>query len=312
MRKARKQAGEEALAIEQEMAFLATELMVTIESARHLPKMDVMGTCDAFCELEWQSQKYKTTVKKNSYSPDWNETFAFPVKNISAGVSSLTVVVMDWDMMSKSDLVGEVVIPGNTLQAFLQGQHPLTMNDSFAVLNKGKAVIGNDKKPCVLNLKMRLLVPDEKTLAQPALEKPASTAKSKAEAEAEAKAERSMSSSRPNVAPPGDSDEEDLEYDKREGISVEDVPPLPQEHGGLEEDASDVDDATDAETSLHHPLAPAAANSILGALDALDDDASENEKGGGRHARITWDEASPAHSPSKRHALTPATWHVYQ
>jgi hypothetical protein len=123
--------------------------------------MDVMGTCDAFCEVEWQGQKFKTTIKKNSYSPDWNETFAFPVENISAGVSCLSVVVMDWDMMSKNDLVGEVVIPGNTLQGFLQGKHTVTMEDSFEVLNKGEAVIGNDKKPCLLNLKMRLVVPDE-------------------------------------------------------------------------------------------------------------------------------------------------------
>jgi translation initiation factor IF-2 len=64
-------------------------------------------------------------------------------------------------MMSKNDLVGEVVIPGHTLQAFLQGKHTVTMEDSFEVVNKGETVIGNDKKPCVLNLKMRLVVPDE-------------------------------------------------------------------------------------------------------------------------------------------------------
>ena len=136
------------------------ELIVTIESARHLPKMDMMmGTCDTLCEVEWQGQKYKTTVKKDSYSPDWNETFAFPVESISAGVSSLSVVVMDWDMLKKNDLVGEVVIPGNTLQGLLKGKHTITMEDSFVVLNKGKPVIGNDKKPCVLNLKVRLVVP---------------------------------------------------------------------------------------------------------------------------------------------------------
>jgi hypothetical protein len=163
---ARKRAEEEASKVHvfpalDETSSHATELIVTVESARHLPKMDVMGTCDAFCEVEWQGQKFKTTIKKNSYSPDWNETFAFPVENISAGVSCMSVVVMDWDMMSKNDLVGEVVIPGNTLQAFLEGKHTVTMEDSFEVLNKGEAVIGNDKKPCVLNLKMRLVVPDE-------------------------------------------------------------------------------------------------------------------------------------------------------
>ena len=139
------------------------ELIVTIESARHLPKMDLMGTSDTFCEIEWQGQKYKTTVKKNSCSPDWNETFAFPVENISLGV--LSVVVMDWDMVSKNDLVGEVVIPGDTLQAFWKVGEVVVPGDilkrEVAVLNKGKAVIGNDNKPCVLNLKMRLAVKDE-------------------------------------------------------------------------------------------------------------------------------------------------------
>ena len=161
---ARKKADEEASKVHvfpalDETSSHTTELIVTVESARHLPKMDVMGTCDAFCEVEWQGQKFKTTIKKNSYSPDWNETFAFPVENISAGVSCMSVVVMDWDMMSKNDLVGEVVIPGNTLQGLLKGKHTVTMEDSFAVLNKGKPVIGNDKKPCVLNLKVRLVVP---------------------------------------------------------------------------------------------------------------------------------------------------------
>jgi hypothetical protein len=136
-----------------------TELIVTIESARHLPKMDVMGKCDTCCVAAWQGQEYTTTVKKNSYSPDWNETFAFPVENISIG--SLSVVVMDWDMVSKNDVIGEVVIPGDTLQAFWQGKHTATVEDSFAVLNKGKAVIGNDNEPCVLNLKMRLVITHE-------------------------------------------------------------------------------------------------------------------------------------------------------
>jgi hypothetical protein len=193
---ARKKADEEASKVHvfpalDETSSHTTELIVTVESARHLPKMDVMGTCDAFCEVEWQGQKYKTTVKKNSYSPEWNETFAFPVKSISACVSSLSVLVMDWNMMSKSDLVGEVVIRGDTVQALFKGKHPVTMKDSFAVLNKGKAVIGNDKKPCVLNLKIRLVVPDEKTFEKPAFEKHAPPeAKSKAEVEAKAAAEK--------------------------------------------------------------------------------------------------------------------------
>jgi hypothetical protein len=68
---------------------------------------------------------------------------------------------MDWDMVSKNDVIGEVVIPGDTLQAFWQGKHTATVEDSFAVLNKGKGIIGNDNEPCVLHLKMRLVVTHE-------------------------------------------------------------------------------------------------------------------------------------------------------
>lgn len=52
-------------------------------------RMDTMGTCDAFCEVVWQGQTVKTSVKKNSYSPDWDEIFAFSFADISAGVTDL-------------------------------------------------------------------------------------------------------------------------------------------------------------------------------------------------------------------------------
>ena len=42
-----------------------------------------------------------------------------------------------------------------------EAERTATMADSFAVLNKGNNVIANEKKPCMLNLKMHLVVPDE-------------------------------------------------------------------------------------------------------------------------------------------------------
>ena len=51
--------------------------------------MDLLGTCDAFCEITWQGQRGKTAVKKNSYSPDWDETFAFYFDDVSQGMADL-------------------------------------------------------------------------------------------------------------------------------------------------------------------------------------------------------------------------------
>ena len=102
---------------------------VTIISARHLPKMDSMGTCDGYCKIAWQGQKHETKVKKCSYSPDWNETFTFSFDDVS------------------------------------QHQQNFTQEGSFPVLHEGKTVIGNDKQPCVINFKMHLLVTNEKALS---------------------------------------------------------------------------------------------------------------------------------------------------
>ena len=50
---------------------------VTVNFARHLPKLDLFGSIDGFVELHWRGQKETTSVKKNTFSPDWQETFAF-------------------------------------------------------------------------------------------------------------------------------------------------------------------------------------------------------------------------------------------
>jgi hypothetical protein len=66
---------------------------------------------------------------------------------------------MDWDMLTKADLVGKVVIPADTLKTFLQQQQNVMQEGSYPVLKEGEAVIGNDKQPCVINIKMCLLLP---------------------------------------------------------------------------------------------------------------------------------------------------------
>ena len=71
---------------------------VTIISARHLPKMDLMGTCDGFCEVEWQGKQATTKVKKNTYSPDWDQTFDFAFR--SAPLGDMVIHVKDWDRLT--------------------------------------------------------------------------------------------------------------------------------------------------------------------------------------------------------------------
>ena len=62
-------------------------------------------------------------------------------------------------MLTKADLVGKVVIPADTLKSFLRQQPNVIQEGSHPVLKEGKGVTGNDKQPCVLNIKICLLLP---------------------------------------------------------------------------------------------------------------------------------------------------------
>jgi hypothetical protein len=51
----------------------AVALELTIESARHFPKMDVLGSCDAYCQVQWMNKDFRTAIIKNSMNPDWHD-----------------------------------------------------------------------------------------------------------------------------------------------------------------------------------------------------------------------------------------------
>lgn len=48
-------------------------VQLTVINARHLPKMDLMGSCDPYAKLAFDGQELQTQVVKQSYDPDWNE-----------------------------------------------------------------------------------------------------------------------------------------------------------------------------------------------------------------------------------------------
>jgi hypothetical protein len=102
------------------------ELEVIIISGEHMPKMDLIGSCDAYCSLHYAGQHYKTTVQSNTYSPNWaEESFAFNValkaqnsssrtpREVVYSLSSsqdLVIHVFDYDLVGKDDKVGDALI----------------------------------------------------------------------------------------------------------------------------------------------------------------------------------------------------------
>jgi hypothetical protein len=55
------------------------QMELTLVCARHLPKMDAFGTCDAYVVLRRGGKEYKSSTKKNTYAPDFGERFYFDV-----------------------------------------------------------------------------------------------------------------------------------------------------------------------------------------------------------------------------------------
>mmetsp|Transcript_29433 Transcript_29433/g.70739 ORF Transcript_29433/g.70739 Transcript_29433/m.70739 type:complete len:485 (+) Transcript_29433:219-1673(+) len=68
-------------------------IQLTVKSARHLPKMDTIGTCDPFCVVEMGGQEQRTTVKKSTYAPDWDEPALFYLSDVGLDVGELRLTV---------------------------------------------------------------------------------------------------------------------------------------------------------------------------------------------------------------------------
>ncbi len=61
--------------------------------------------------------KWKTSVKRNTLTPVFNESFQFDVSQMELADVALEAVVMDYDRFSRNDLVGEAFIGDHVLTA---------------------------------------------------------------------------------------------------------------------------------------------------------------------------------------------------
>lgn len=94
----------------------ANRLTVVVLKARNLPKMDITGLSDPYIKvyLLYNNQriaKKKTHVKKRTLNPVYNESFLFDVPyNEGLANISLEFLVLDWDRMTKNEVVGRLEI----------------------------------------------------------------------------------------------------------------------------------------------------------------------------------------------------------
>lgn len=90
-------------------------LCCTIKSATGVPKTDLFGSCDPYVKVSVkQSEKTSTTVKSNTLSPVWDETFEFMVYDIDH--QSLHLQLFDSEALRQDELLGTASIPLGSLE----------------------------------------------------------------------------------------------------------------------------------------------------------------------------------------------------
>ncbi|XP_047956116.1 synaptotagmin-3-like [Salvia hispanica] len=91
-------------------------LHVRVIRATKLLKMDLLGLSDPYVKLNLSGEKHsskKTTVKKKTLNPEWNEEFKLSVKDPQSQM--LLINVYDWDKVGSHDRLGTQVFPLKTL-----------------------------------------------------------------------------------------------------------------------------------------------------------------------------------------------------
>lgn len=112
-------------------AELPYDLVVNIKSARHLPKMDMIGSADPYCIVSLGGNEQRTNKITNTLDPDWNDSVQLQVTSVA---QSLLVTIMDWDRLSKDRVIGLVRIPAGRLPPSGAGPQPLSKDTTICPL----------------------------------------------------------------------------------------------------------------------------------------------------------------------------------
>ncbi|KAL1257099.1 hypothetical protein QQF64_012644 [Cirrhinus molitorella] len=97
----------------------AGKLTVVVLEAKNLKKMDVGGLSDPYVKIHLmqngkRQKKKKTTIKKNTLNPYYNESFSFEVPSEQIQKVQVVVTVLDYDKIGKNDAIGKVFIGLNS------------------------------------------------------------------------------------------------------------------------------------------------------------------------------------------------------
>ncbi|XP_056622234.1 synaptotagmin-1b [Triplophysa dalaica] len=97
----------------------AGKLTVVVLEAKNLKKMDVGGLSDPYVKIHLMQngkrlKKKKTTTKKNTLNPYYNESFSFEVLSEQIQKVQVVVTVLDYDKIGKNDAIGKIFVGMNS------------------------------------------------------------------------------------------------------------------------------------------------------------------------------------------------------
>ncbi|XP_016009745.1 synaptotagmin-5 isoform X4 [Rousettus aegyptiacus] len=93
----------------------AGKLTVIVLEAKNLKKMDVGGLSDPYVKVHLlqggkKVRKKKTTIKKNTLNPYYNEAFSFEVPCDQVQNVQVELTVLDYDKLGKNEAIGRVAV----------------------------------------------------------------------------------------------------------------------------------------------------------------------------------------------------------
>ncbi|MED6238674.1 Synaptotagmin-2 [Ilyodon furcidens] len=103
----------------------AGKLTICILEAKNLKKMDVGGLSDPYVKINLlqngkRLKKKKTTVKKNTLNPYYNESFSFEIPLEQMQKIQAVITVLDYDKIGKNDAIGKIWVGSKATGAGLK------------------------------------------------------------------------------------------------------------------------------------------------------------------------------------------------
>ena len=122
------------------------DIDVTALKFRNMPKMDVLGSCDAYIKFSIRNQERRTS-DITGYHGEWDETVHW--HSVEGRDCNLLIEVYDKDLADKDDLIGTRIIP---LKKFIKREKDMRIDLSDP---SGKRVKGKDNKTTEIFLRLK-------------------------------------------------------------------------------------------------------------------------------------------------------------